>query len=382
MIEQSILDDYRPYYDNEVPEAVARIASDALFEPTVRFIFPDEDFGKFEKFFRTLDSVDDFQLKVMNSAIGNIIKQTTTSLSYVGLENIETHKNYTYISNHRDIVLDSAILQYILYANGLKTTEITFGSNLMRPQIVVDIGKINKMFKIVREGTAKEMFTNSFNVSTYMRYAILHKNESTWIAQRNGRTKDGDDKTQVALLKMFAMSSPKPFVDNLKEMNIAIISVSYEYEPCDFLKTREIYLTSINGGYRKTENEDLHSIIKGITQFKGNVHYTICRPISGEELLLCDTVSHQEKFRMLADIIDKRIIEGYKLFVTNYMAFDIVEKSSRFAHLYNEEQKESFIDYMTKGLQELEGDNDTLRRIFLNIYANPIKNRITYGLPV
>lgn len=380
LIEQSVLDDYRPYYDNEVPEAINRIASDTLFESIVKFVFPNEDFGEFVERFRKLDSVDDFQQKVMNTAIDNIVKRTTNALSYKGIEVIEPQKSYTYISNHRDIVLDSAIFQYILFANGFKTTEITFGSNLMRPQIVVDIGKINKMFKIVRGGGVKETFTNSLNVSSYMRYAIRQKGESIWIAQRNGRTKDGDDKTQVGVLKMFAMSSTEPFVENMAEMNIAPISVSYEYEPCDFLKTREIYLTSLNGSYRKTENEDLNSIITGITQYKGKVNYTICPPISHQELSECDASPTKDKFYHLVDIIDNRILKGYKLFNTNYIAYDILECSSRFTHKYSDKQREDFTSYMNNGLQTIEGDTDRLKTIFLNIYANPIKNRIASGI--
>jgi len=368
------LDEYRPYYDNEVPEAVARIASDSLFEPIVRYVFPNEDYKGFVDDFRRIASVYDFQAKVMDKAIGNIVRATAADLSYSGIDLIDPKKSYTYISNHRDIVLDSAILQTIFYANHIKTSEITFGSNLMRPQIVVDIGKINKMFKIIRGGTAKEIFVNSQNVSDYMRYAITHKNESTWIAQRNGRTKDGDDKTQVAVVKMLAMSSDKPFADNLAEMNIAPIAVSYEYEPCDILKTREIYLSRKNGSYTKTANEDINSIITGIMQYKGRIHYTICPPIGVDKLAQYDSASHNDKFRLLAQDIDRRIYRGYRLFPNNYIAFDLLANGSDFASEYTHTQREAFISYTDKALSLLEGDRDELRNIFLGIYANPVGN--------
>lgn len=374
MIQQNIIDEYRPYYDNEVPEAVARIASDSLFEQIVRYVFPNEDYKTFVDDFRRIASVDDFQSKVMDKAIGNIVRATSADISYSGIDLIDPKKSYTYISNHRDIVLDSAILQTIFYANNIKTSEITFGSNLMRPQIVVDIGKINKMFKIIRGGTAKEIFVNSQNVSDYMRYAITHKNESTWIAQRNGRTKDGDDKTQVAVLKMFAMSSDKPFADNLAEMNITPISVSYEYEPCDILKTREVYLSRKNDSYTKTANEDINSIITGITQYKGRIHYTICPPIGADELARYDSASHNDKFRLLAQDIDRRIYGGYRLFPNNYIAFDLLANGSDFASKYTHTQSEAFISYTDKALSLLEGDRDELRNIFLGIYANPVGN--------
>ncbi len=252
---QEILDDYRPYNDSEVPAAVHRIAQDPLLPHIVRFAFPEKNVNDFIEELKQIRTVDEFQGKIMNKAICKVIEKTITKLSYSGIEQLTNEKSYMFISNHRDIVLDSAILQTILYANNIKTTEITFGSNLMRPQLVVDIGKVNKMFKIVRDGTAREIFVNSLHVSEYMRHAITEKHQSTWIAQRNGRTKDGNDKTEVAVLKMFAMSSKKSFVENLEELNITPIAVSYEYEPCDFMKTREIYF-SLRGHYQKAPGED------------------------------------------------------------------------------------------------------------------------------
>jgi hypothetical protein len=276
-----------------------------------------------------------------------------------------------FIANHRDIVLDSAILQTIFVANNIKTSEITFGSNLMRPQLVVDIGKINKMFKIVRGGTAREIFVNSLNVSEYMRYAITEKHESTWIAQRNGRTKDGTDKTEIAVLKMFAMSNKKPFTENLSELNITPIAVSYEYEPCDFMKTREIYI-SRRQDYVKAPGEDLNSILHGILQFKGNTHYTICEAVTTEELTECEKLPHSERFKELANIIDKKIYKGYKLWKTNYIAHDILHKKSEFTDLYSPNDRERFIEYMNNGLNQIDGNRNELQEIFLGIYANSV----------
>ena len=366
-----ILEDYRPYNDSEVPAAILRIAQDVLFPQIARFVFPQKDLNGFLEEFKKIKTVDEFQAKIMDKAISKVVEKTITKLSYIGVETLTNDKSYMFISNHRDIVLDSAILQTILLNNNLKTTEITFGSNLMRPQFVVDIGKINKMFKIVRGGTAREIFTNSLNVSEYMRYAITEKHESTWIAQRNGRTKDGIDKTEIAVLKMFAMSSKKPFVENLKELNITPISVSYEYEPCDFLKTREIYL-SRRQTYIKEHGEDFNSIQHGIMQFKGNAHYTICETITDNELEICSQFPHNERFKELANIIDKKIYAGYKLLKTNYIAHDILHKKSEFTDFYSENEREKFIEYMNKGLNLIDGNHSELQEIFLGIYANPV----------
>lgn len=372
---QEIYDEYRPYTDLEVPAAVQRIAENVYFPEIVKFIASEADINIFATAFKKIKTVQEFQEKFMYTAVEKILGATIRHLTYTGIEHLTNEKSYMFISNHRDIVLDSAILQYVLFINKLKTSEITFGSNLMNPQVVVDIGKLNKMFKIVRGGTAREIFQNSLNVSEYMRHAITQKRESTWIAQRNGRTKDGMDKTEIAVLKMFAMSDKKPFVENFAELNIAPISVSYEIEPCDFMKTREIYLTRKYGQYVKQAGEDLLSIIHGIKQYKGNMHISICKTVTPEELMECDRLPYNDKFKNLASIIDKRIYDKYKLFITNYVAHDLRNGETKFTDRYAENDKARFINYMEQGLSKIEGDKEELRDIFLGIYANPINTK-------
>jgi len=372
---QEIYNDYRPYTDDEVAAAILRIAESVYFPEIVNYIAPHTDINVFGKEFKKIKTVDEFQGKFMYKAVRKVVEITIKQLTYSGLQYLQDGRSFMLLSNHRDIVLDSAILQTIFHDNNIKTSEITFGSNLMNPQVVVDIGKLNKMFKIVRGGSPREFYQNSLNVSEYMRYALTEKHESTWIAQRNGRTKDGCDKTEIAVLKMFAMSSKKPFVENLAELNIAPIAVSYEYEPCDFMKTREIYLTRKQGHYAKQAGEDLLSIIHGIKQQKGDANYTICQPISIEELQECDQFPHNEKFKHLASIIDKKIYNGYKLFKTNYIAHDIRGKKKEFADRYSTVEKAEFTLYMEKNLEKLEGDKDELRDIFLGIYANSVDSK-------
>ena len=369
---QELYDEYRPYTDIEVPAAIGRIADNVLFPELVKYAFPNSNINDFMAEFKRIRTVTEFQEKVMSFAIANIVSKTINHLTYTGLDHLSNDTPCMQISNHRDIVLDSAILELILYRNGLNTSEITFGSNLMKPQVVVDIGKLNKMFKIIRGGSMRDFLTNSMNVSEYMRYAITVKRQSTWIAQRNGRTKDGNDKTEVAVLKMFEMSSKQPFVENLTELNITPIAVSYEIEPCDFMKTREIYLTRKNGKYEKQAGEDLLSILHGIKQYKGDMNLTVCKPVSQKELIECDALPHKDKFKHLAHIIDKRIFEGYKLFKTNYLAHDLRKYKTEYADLYTETDSKCFVDYMEQGLSLIEGDKDELRDIFLGIYANPV----------
>ena len=220
-----LFDDTRPYVDAEISAAMKRITEHIYFPLIVRFLFPDKSIADLKKFFLGIDTVHLFQTQVMHPSIAYIVRQPCTGYPGSGPENASNERKAMFISNHRDILLDAALLQMTLYAAGLETSEITFGSNLMKNQFAVDIGKSNKMFKIVRGGNMKEFYKNSMEVSSYMRYAITEKHESTWIAQRNGRTKDGDDKTELAVLKMFSLSSEKPFAENLNDLNLTPVAI-------------------------------------------------------------------------------------------------------------------------------------------------------------
>ena len=375
MLAPELLEEYRPYYNEEINAAMCRIADSPYFPVLSAYVYPGRSPEEVRKQICDYTTIDEFQLQVMKTFNEQVIARSITDFSYVGLEDKDKEKRYTFISNHRDIMLDASLLQYVLCLEGHQTSEITFGSNLMHPQEAVDIGKANKMFKIIRGGKPRELLVNSRNLSAYMRYAITQKRQSTWIAQRNGRTKDGADSTEIAVLKMLAMSSKKPFAENLGELNITPIAVSYEYEPCDFLKTREIYLSLSQQSYQKAPGEDLNSILKGINQFKGNTHYTICETISLDELSECERLPRAEQFKKLANLIDKKIYAGYKLWKTNYMAHDILHEKSQFSEFYNNDDRERFVEYMNKGLNaQLECERDKSREIFLEMYANPVDN--------
>lgn len=366
-----MFDDIRPYNDSEIPAAIARVAVDPLFGTVVRYLFPNEDVESFRTRFMQIKTVRDFQEQVMDYAIQSVLRQTSTGFTCEGFEKLEPGRSYMFVANHRDILLDAAILQVVLHQYHLPTSEITFGSNLMQGQMVIDIGKMNKMFRIARGGTRQDFYRNLKEVSAYMRYTLLKKNTSVWIAQRNGRTKDGMDKTESALLKMFATSSDKNFVENLSELNITPVAVSYEYEPCDFLKTQELYISQYQP-YIKEEGEDLHSILRGITQQKGRVHLAVAPTISETELQECDQLDRNAKFSHLAQRIDLMIQQRYHLFPTNYIACDILSNTNRYESLYDSETKVFFEQRMQKGLSMLQGDEEELRSIFLSIYANPV----------
>lgn len=367
----------RPYNDSEIPEAIIRMGNHPYFPIVCSYLFPHQDIDFLKKEFMKITSVNEFQDKVMYKLLTATIEKTTNGFSYSGTERLSDEHKCTFIGNHRDIVLDASLLQYALYCSNLDTSEITFGDNLMKGDFVTDFGKINKMFRIVRGGNIRDFYKNSIEVSSYMRYAITEKNQSTWIAQRNGRTKDGFDKTEPGVLKMLAMSSDKPFVENLSELNITPIAISYEYESCDFLKTQELYVTRYQK-YQKAPNEDFNSILKGITQPKGEVTMVITPSITKEELEKCDLFQKSDKFNILAKIIDKRIVKNYKLYKNNYIAYDLLQDTPLFTGNYSVAEKNNFIDYMHSGLDTIIGDKEELMSIFLGIYANPVKNMLSY----
>ena len=374
-MDQTTYDEIRPYNDNEVPAAIRRMADNELFPFFVKTIYPDIDFEAFRNEFLKVKTIGQWHDRMWFPLLWHIIGHTSTDLTYSGLENLDPDRRYMFVSNHRDITLDASILNAVLGKNGLRPAEITFGSNLMINQFVTDLGKISKMFRLVRGGTRSEFYRNSMEVSTYMRHAITTKHESVWIAQRNGRTKDGNDASETALVKMFAMSSKLPFVENFGELSICPIAISYEYEPCDFLKTAELCV-SMHQKYVKSPMEDMISIRQGIFQNKGRIHLAICRPISTTELQECDTLPKNDKFTRLAQIIDKRIHSNFKLFKTNYIAHDLLACTGSYASHYSDNDKTDFQEYMKNGLSQLDSsiDRKTAQEVFLKIYANPVTN--------
>ena len=365
----------RPYNDSEVPAALRSITQDPFFPMVVNYCLPNANIDEVTGALLQIKTVDDFQTRVMYPAIQAVISKTTDGVSLDGFDKIDNHKRHIFIANHRDIALDSALLDLLLYEHKIKTCQITFGSNLMKGNLVINLGKLNKMFRIIRGGNIKDFYRNSLEVSAYMRHVVTELDESVWIAQRNGRTKDGNDKTEMGVLKMFSLSSEKAFVDNFDELSITPVAVSYEYEPCDFLKTAELYISRLQK-YVKGENEDLNSILTGIKQKKGKVHLAVTEPISRKELEMCDEKEKNEKIVALASLIDQRIYKSYKLFKTNYIAYDILQGGSQFADNYSVDDKKDFVAYMDNGLAGIgiEADRSDLEQIFLRIYANPVVN--------
>ena len=371
-------DSIRPYNESEFAAAIERITSHEYLPIVINSVFLNTNAEEYIENMKKYKTVRDFQHGFMRDAIENILKKTSTNFTYSGIENVSKDSCNMFVSNHRDIALDAAILCYVFALNNLECFEVAIGNNLLQGDFVIDIAGVNKMFKIMRSSNAKDLYRDSVLASEYMRYVIKEKKESVWIAQRNGRTKDGDDKTELGVLKMFSLGNDKPFVENFSEINITPVAISYEYEPCDFYKTMELYISKFQK-YVKEPGEDIRSIITGIMQPTGQRNISVTPSITKEELEYCDQFEKNAKFTTLAEIMDKRIYQAYKLYKNNYIAHDILNNANTYAEFYSNEEKEFFVNYMRQGLSKLPCANEEnmkeLEDIFLKMYANPVENK-------
>ncbi len=371
-----VFDDIRPYTDAEISAAMQRLAQhENLFLQIADFFGPGFEAQDLRNTLCAIDSIKAFQWNVMKNISHGLIKKTTSDFTCSGFENIDRDKPYLFVSNHRDIVLDAMFLQYALLANGFDTCQICFGSNLIFSPLFNDIGKSNKMFQVERGGNRIDYYRNLAHLSDYMRYVITQRKESVWIAQRNGRTKDGIDATDPAIIKMFAMSGGGDPVSALAALNIVPVSVSYEWESCDRLKALELYALR-DGKYEKKPGEDLNSIITGIRQQKGHVHFHICQPVSEEDLKAFCEMPSNAFFHHVAALMDKRINAAYALTPNNYIAHDLRAAAETYCNNYTVEQKERFLKHLA-WLDDCEDkDREALRNIFLGIYAGPVENAL------
>lgn len=368
-------DSIRPYIGSEIPEAVERLGQAEEFLQLFSHM-TKVDKNLIAKQLEGITTRDEFQARFFGPVMERLIAGTTDGVTAVGLEHIEKDKSYLFVTNHRDIILDSAILNVLLRKRGDHYCEAAIGSNLLINKWVTDLVKLNACFIIERGLPVRDMISSASLRSHYIR-DIIHENEySVWIAQKEGRTKNGDDRTQHSLLKMFKMSGPKEFVDNFKELRIVPIAISYEWEPCDDLKTDELYQKSI-GDYVKTPAADMRSMQQGLSGYKGRVHFTVCPPIQHELDELDAQSNNGDRIAELATYIDSKIHSGFKLWPNNYIAYDLLHGTTRFSSKYSTEEKEKFIQVMTEKMERLNGNRSVLNNIFLEIYANPVKNATT-----
>lgn len=369
--------DIAPFNDEEAAAALARVSLHPATPWVSKYIFPNQPETYLRDILQSIHSVDEFQSLVMSKAVEWVIKTTVKEFTYNGLENIKSIDGcYLAMSNHRDIILDPAFTQIVLFRNNLPMTQIAVGDNLLSHKTVELLIRSNRMIKVIRGISARELYLSSQLLSKYIRETVTSGTGSVWIAQRQGRTKNGIDTTEQGLLKMCDMSGTKDFVQNFMELNIVPMSISYEYESCDILKAREL-LISRSQKYVKTENEDLQSILMGIKQQKGNVHLEISNPLTEEEIREAAGCDKNDRYQSIRRCLDRRIISGYKLWKTNYMAYDIVNPGGKYSDKYTPAELESFKAYIEGQLKKVEPtlDQDELRDILLHIYSNPVLSK-------
>ncbi len=388
MVDLSEFESISPYTDAEAAEALSKLADYPLLARVSQQFFPEESPDFLKNLLKSINTIDDFQRLVMSQFVRWVLEHTAHNFSYDGISNIDPEKKFLALSNHRDIILDPAITQLVLYNNGIPLTEIAVGDNLITNKTIEYLIRSNRMIKVVRGITARELYLSSQLLSRYIRLNITEQRSSIWLAQRQGRTKNGYDITEQGLLKMLDMSGTKDFQQNFEELNIIPMSISYEIEPCDIQKARELVI-SRKRKYVKAEGEDFNSIMSGIMNQKGNIHLNIGKPLTSEEISAASLCDKNDRYQMIRHAVDLRVIDGYKLWKNNYVAYDIVNQSFKYSHMYEQADLEKFVSYMEHQLDTVEPEvnREDLRRIFLDIYANPVvtkellkKEQITGGI--
>ena len=370
-------DSISPYTDEEAVKAFGILAEHPNVPLISKTLFPDQPASFLHDILKSLKSIDEFQKLVMNKAVEWVLDTSAHNFSYDGIEYLkQLNGKFLCLSNHRDIILDPAITQLVLYRNGIELTEIAVGDNLLSNKYVEYLIRSNRMIKVIRGINARTLYLSSQVLSRYIRTCITSGKSSIWLAQREGRSKNGIDITEQGLLKMLDMSGTADFTSNFEELNIVPLSISYEYEPCDIMKAREI-LISRTEKYVKGSREDLVSIITGIRQQKGNIHLNIGAPLTHEEIDAASVCNKNDRYQAIRHAVDLRVIEGYQLWKTNYMGYDLANHSFKYADKYTPEDLEQFTGYVEHQLDQVEPElnRNDLRDIFLPPYGNPVLSK-------
>ncbi len=368
--------DIAPYRDEEVPEAIQALLEELSFLKVLRFVYPENSESEIISLCGGIRTVKQFQSEIAYPAMKLMNERTISKLTSSGFDDISDSKANLFISNHRDIILDSALLNMLMHEHGLETTETAIGSNLLKNPTVRHLTKLNKNFTVNREVNRRELYEKSMQLSCYIREAITNRKVSVWISQREGRAKDGNDRTQQGLLKMLGLCSDKTVVDSSKELNIRPLALSYEYDPCDVFKIKELVKTQAGEKHEKHEDEDLMNIVSGISRPKGRVHLSI-GPLLDKELDAIDPESPvNDQVKQLAEIIDQQIHAQARLWPNNYISADRLSGKQEFRNHYTEEDIISFDRYFTSVINECqETEHESCKAILLKKYAFPLLNK-------
>ena len=366
-------EDIRPYTDAEFKEAYYRLMEDPRFQDALRLCLQNYGVEDFRKDMERYQTIEEVQVEFDKRFLDVFLSQSTKGIFLSGIENLEEEKTYMFIGNHRDITLDPALLQYYFFIEKKKTSRIAMGDNLFTTPLLGEIAKLNKMIKVKRGGTMREKLVNFQKLAAYIQYSLFEDKESVWIAQRDGRTKDGNDFTKQGLLKMITMGNDKHLLETIRRMNITPLTVSYEYESCDKMKARELALSE-NGPYVKEPGEDFNSIKQGIFGQKGRVALTIGHPLAGELDQVPQNLNNNDKLYFICKLIDKQIYKNYVLYPNNFIAHDLMHQNQEYANRYTLEEKSKFEAYLQMQSQTSDVPEEKMRANLLKIYATPVDN--------
>ena len=375
----SIYDDIRPFDPEELPAAFERLLSDAQFQQVLGYLYPGVPLEAVKTKMMACKTNLEFQLAFCYGFLKDLMAKASKGFD-MNVEAVDVTKRYTFVSNHRDIVLDSALLDVLLYDAGFNTTcEIAIGDNLLSLPWVKDLVRLNKSFIVQRSLSPREFLMASKKMAEYMHYGVGEKNDNIWIAQREGRAKDSNDRTQPSILKMMAMGGEGSPVDRLRQLHIVPLAISYEYDPCDFLKAAEFQLRRDVPGWKKTALDDVNSMRTGIMGYKGGVHYHCAPCIDGFLDNLSPDIPKTKVFDVIAEHIDKEIFRNYRLYPSNYIALDMLEGNEAHAGRYTADDKAAFEKYLQGQIARIDipnKDEAFLRERMLTMYANPARNSL------
>lgn len=372
-------DDIRTLYDSEVPETIDQLINDPHFQRAAEPLVQPLTWEKFAAAMENCETKEQFQRNIIYPTVTKIIKETTSELKGFEWDNIENGTSYVYISNHRDIVLDAGFLNMLFFDKHIPTTEIAIGDNLLIYPWIEKLVKLNKSFIVKRGVSVRQMLEESKKLSLYIHDTVENRNQSVWISQREGRAKDSNDKTQTGLLKMLTLADSSNPMEALKRLRILPIAISYEFDPCDYLKAKEFQLKRDNADYKKSQADDIENMITGIMGYKGRVHFKFGECINEKLDQLAPNLGRNELLDAVAEIIDKEIYRNYEFFPFNYVAYDLMTESNTFPEQYTQENQDEFDSYLQKQIEKinlLNKDEDFLRHKLIEMYGNTVKNQL------
>ena len=370
-------DSIRPFYDTEVNEAIHSVVNHPMMKALMSFTFPDVEDEVWKDQLKRTHSIRDFQCNFIYNSVQNVLSKSSEGLTTSGFEKLEPNTSYLFISNHRDIILDTSLLNVSLFDHGLVMTASAIGDNLVKKSFLKTLSKLNRNFLVQRGLPPRELLESSKLMSEYIGQLLLRENRSVWIAQREGRTKDGNDATHSGVLKMLAMGSDESnLMDYFKKIKIVPVSISYEYDPTDALKMPQLIAEANDEIYIKEKNEDFVTLLSGIIGQKKRIHIHVGDILDKElDKIAKDFDNTNKQVQALAQTIDDSILQSYKLWPTNYIAYDLLNKSTTYSHFYTDNEKSLFERRLE---MKIDQNNPLMVESFLAMYANPVVNKSKY----